>query len=56
VHSADNLDAKTEIALSTIADDLNQDEEFTQYHRTLARHFYKSPLQPNGEIKEEDEG
>ncbi len=43
IHAADNLDAKTQIALTTIAEDPNPDEEFTQYHRTLARHFYKKP-------------
>jgi 3'-5' exoribonuclease len=43
VHLADNLDAKTQIALTTIDEDPNQEEEFTQYHRTLGRHFYKGP-------------
>jgi 3'-5' exoribonuclease len=43
IHSADNLDAKTQIVLTTIADDPNPAEEFTQYHKTLGRHFYKSP-------------
>jgi len=41
VHGADNMEAKTKILLTSIAEDPNQDEEFTQYHRTLARHFYK---------------
>lgn len=43
IHSADNLDAKTQICLTSIAEDKNEDEEFTEYHRTLARHFYKRP-------------
>jgi 3'-5' exoribonuclease len=42
IHMADNLDAKTQIALAAIAEDPNRDEDFTEYHRTLARHFYKS--------------
>jgi len=43
IHCADNLDAKTQIALSSIAEDPNVDEDFTEYHRTLGRHFYKRP-------------
>ncbi len=42
VHGADNLDAKTQIALGSIADDPNEEEDFTEYHRTLGRHFYKA--------------
>ncbi|MFO8056642.1 MAG: HD domain-containing protein [bacterium] len=41
VHCSDQLEAKTKILLTSIEEDPNQDEEFTQYHRTLARHFYK---------------
>ncbi len=41
VHCADNLEAKTKILLASIEEDPNEDEEFTQYHRTLGRHFYK---------------
>lgn len=41
VNHADNLDAKTEICLASIAEDPNDAEEFTQYHRLLNRHFYK---------------
>ncbi len=41
VHNADNLDAKTQIALTAISEDPNQEENFTQYHRLLGRHFYK---------------
>lgn len=43
IHMADNLDAKTQMALTSITEDLNEEEEFTQYHRTLQRHFFKSP-------------
>jgi 3'-5' exoribonuclease len=42
IHYADNMDAKTQIALAAVADDPNQDEQFTEYHKTMARHFYKS--------------
>jgi len=49
VHIADNLDAKTQIVLAAIEDDPNADEEFTQYHRTLGRHFFKSPRRKGGE-------
>ena len=41
VNHADNLDAKTEICLASIAEDPNDAEQFTQYHRLLNRHFYK---------------
>lgn len=47
VNNADNLDAKTQVALSAIADDPNLEEDFTQYHKTLARHFYKGPAKKN---------
>lgn len=43
VHMADDLDAKVNIAVTAIADDQNQEEEFTQYHKTMNRHFYKDP-------------
>ena len=51
VHLLDNLDAKTRIILSAIHDDQNPEEEFTSYHRTLMRHFYKG-----GRDKPEGEG
>jgi 3'-5' exoribonuclease len=41
VNHADNLDAKTEICLAAIAEDPNEGEEFTQYHRLMNRHFFK---------------
>lgn len=41
IHHVDNLDAKTTMALEAIRADKNLDEEFTEYHQTLARHFYK---------------
>ena len=43
IHMADNLDAKTQIALGAISEDQNQEEDFTQYVRVLGRHFFKSP-------------
>jgi 3'-5' exoribonuclease len=43
IHYADNLDAKTQIALAAVAEDLNAEEIFTEYHKTMARHFYKRP-------------
>jgi len=43
IHYADNMDAKTQIALAAVAEDPNQDEKFTEYHKTMGRHFYKSP-------------
>ena len=42
VHIADNLDAKTNMVLSAIAEDQNVEEDFTQYHKALNRHFFKS--------------
>ena len=52
VNHADNLDAKTQIALAAIDEDPNPEEEFTQYHRSLERHFYKSPDRRGGRSKE----
>lgn len=46
VNNADNLDAKTEMALAMIEDDPNRQEDFTQYHKTLGRHFYKGSKKP----------
>jgi len=41
IHQIDNLDAKLTIVLEAISEDLNQAEEFTNYHQTLERHLYK---------------
>jgi 3'-5' exoribonuclease len=41
VHQIDNLDAKLSIVLEAIDQDLNEDEDFTNYHQTLERHLYK---------------
>jgi len=41
IHHVDNLDAKTTMVLEAIKSDKNLDEEFTEYHRALERHFYK---------------
>jgi len=41
IHQVDNLDAKLAIVLEAISSDLNEAEDFTGYHQTLERHFYK---------------
>jgi len=41
IHQIDNLDAKLTIVLEAISRDLNQAEDFTNYHQTLERHLYK---------------
>ena len=53
IHHVDNLDAKTTMVLEAIRGDKNLDEEFTEYHRTLERHFYK--VRPAA-AKDEGEG
>lgn len=55
VHNADNLDAKTQIALTTITEDPNLEEEFTQYHYTMRRHFYKGKERKEAREKAEEE-
>jgi len=53
IHQADNLDAKTQIALTAIAECPNDEEDFTDYHRTLGRHFFKRGVAAS-RSKEED--
>ncbi len=41
--------------LRAIAMDANLEEDFTAYHRTLRRHFYKGKPGKSRHIKEDDE-
>jgi len=41
VHHIDNLDARVTIVLEAISGDLNEAEDFTNYHQILERHLYK---------------
>ncbi len=54
IHHLDNLDAKTNMVLKAIDSDQNLNEEFTAYHRTLRRHFYKGQGPDNKKNNEPD--
>ena len=41
IHQIDNLDAKLAIVQEAIGADLNEAEDFTNYHQVLERHLYK---------------
>jgi 3'-5' exoribonuclease len=41
IHQIDNLDAKLSIVQEAIASDMNEAEDFTNYHQVLERHLYK---------------
>jgi len=41
IHQIDNLDAKLAIVQEAILADLNEAEDFTNYHQVLERHLYK---------------
>jgi 3'-5' exoribonuclease len=44
IHQIDNLEAKTHMVLKAIDQDPHTNEEFTAYHKTLKRHFFKGPF------------
>jgi 3'-5' exoribonuclease len=51
IHFCDNLDAKTQIALSALEDDPHQEEAFTEWHKTMGRHFFKSPRRKKNAVR-----